>query len=81
MTKETEDSKNVRKASVLKGKSHALELLGESIGKTCACPIEAMVLGVLGHNPPQHWESKHTIGNAPLLLTHIARLPGNPPLN
>jgi hypothetical protein len=52
MTKEMENAKNVCKAGILKGKSHALELLGESNGETCACPVKATVFEALGNNPP-----------------------------
>jgi hypothetical protein len=76
-----EEERNVYKASKAKGKSHALELLGESIDETCARPFKTTVLGEFKDNPHQHWELAHTIGDPPPQLTHIARPPGNPPLD
>jgi hypothetical protein len=79
--KETEDARNAHEASVSKGKSHALEILCESIGKTRPCPIKATIFGASNNNPTQQLEPKHTIGDPPPQLMHMERPPGNPPLN
>jgi hypothetical protein len=46
-----EDAMNVNQASVSKGKTHAMELLIESFGKTPACPVEATIFGASSENP------------------------------
>jgi hypothetical protein len=46
-----EEKRIVHKASVAKGKSHALELLGESIDETCACPIKKNGFGGTERHP------------------------------
>jgi hypothetical protein len=79
-TKDKKDAMKVCKASVLTGKSHALELLGESLDTNCANPIKAIDIRASGDQAPQQWETKHTTGNVLPPLMHIARLPGNPPL-
>jgi hypothetical protein len=78
-TKEMEEERNACKASIATGKSHALELLGESIDETCARPVKTMVLGALKDDPHQHWEPAHTIAiphyNSRILQGRLATHP------